>query len=53
LKISCLEASTDDYDFTKVRDISSATINTDSIDTNNEQGCTLKSEELFKEMFPN
>jgi polyisoprenoid-binding protein YceI len=48
-----LEASTDDYDFTNVRDIS-FTINTDSIDTNNEQrDAHLKSEEFFKsEIFP-
>jgi polyisoprenoid-binding protein YceI len=48
-----LEASTDDYDFTNVRDIS-FTINTDSIDTNNEQrDAHLKSVEFFKsETFP-
>jgi polyisoprenoid-binding protein YceI len=48
-----LEASTDDYDFTKVRDFS-FTINTDSIDTNNEQRDEhLKSEDFFKsEIYP-
>ena len=49
-----LEATTDDNDFTKVRDIS-FTINTDSIDTNNEQrDAHLKSEEFFKsDTYPN